>query len=56
METPPQRFSPRELVRLVYAPTLLHAAGYGMLAPAIPLYAQELDLPFGWIGLLVAVQ
>ena len=56
METPPKRFSPRELVRLVYAPTLLHAAGYGMLAPAIPLYAQELDVPFGWIGLLVAVQ
>ncbi len=52
----PQPFSRRRLVSSVYAPSLLHAAGYGMLVPAIPLYAQQLDVPLGLIGLLVAVQ
>ena len=49
-------FSRRQLISNVYAPTLLHAAGYGMLSPAIPLYAHQLDISLGLIGLLVAVQ
>lgn len=49
-------FSRRRLITSVYLPSLLHAAGYGMLGPAIPLYAQQLDVPLGLIGLLVAVQ
>lgn len=49
-------FRLRRLVRTVYAPSLLHAAGMGMLGPAIPLYALQLELPLGLIGLLMAVQ
>jgi len=52
--TEPFRLS--RLIPNVYAPSLLHAAGYGMLAPALPLYAQQLDVPLALIGLLVAVQ
>jgi len=52
--TDPFRLS--RLIPNVYAPSLLHAVGYGMLGPAIPLYAQQLGVPFAVIGLLVAVQ
>jgi len=49
-------FPLRRLIRTVYAPSLLHAAGIGMLGPAIPLFALQLDVPLGLIGLLMAVQ
>jgi MFS family permease len=49
-------FSRRRLIPSVYAPSLLHAAGFGMLAPAIPLYAQQLEVSLGLIGVLIAVQ
>jgi MFS family permease len=49
-------FRLRRLNRTVYAPCLLHAVGVGMLEPAIPLFALQLDVPLGLIGLLVAVR
>ena len=42
-------FQKRRLLRTVYAPTGLNAAGFGMLLPAIPLYASELDVAIGLI-------
>ena len=52
----PEPFSPRKLAAGVYVPSVLHAMGFGMLAPAIPLFAQELDVPLVLIGSLVAVR
>lgn len=49
-------FRPRQLIRSVYAPSLLYGIGSGMLLPAVPLYAHELDVPLGLIGLLASVQ
>ena len=54
--TAQEPFRPRSLIRTVYAPSLLHAAGYGMLAPAVPLFASQLDITFGLIGLIVSMQ
>ncbi len=53
---PDPPFRIRGLIRSVYLPSLLHATGYGMLAPALPLFARELDIDFGLIGLLVSMQ
>ena len=55
-ELPGSAYSSQGLIRNVYGPSLLHAAGYGMLAPAIPLFAQQLDVSVGLIGALVALQ
>jgi len=44
------------LVRGIYVPTVLHAVGYSMLAPALPLHARDLALSLGAIGLLSTVQ
>lgn len=51
-----ESFSTRPLIRSVYAPSLLHAIGFGMLGPAIPLFAQHLGMPLALIGLLVALR
>jgi MFS family permease len=55
-EPPGSAYSSQGLIRNVYGPSLLHAAGYGMLAPAIPLFATQLDVSVGLIGALVALQ
>ena len=55
-EPPSSPYSDQGLIRSVYGPSLLHAAGYGMLAPAIPLFADQLSISLGLIGALVAVQ
>ncbi len=55
-ESPGSPYSDQGLIRSVYGPSLLHAAGYGMLAPAIPLFADQLSISLGLIGALVAVQ
>ena len=55
-EPPGSSYSSQGLIRAVYGPSLLHAAGYGMLAPAIPLFADRLSVSVGLIGALVAVQ
>lgn len=55
-EPGPEPFRTRLLIRGVYAPSLMHAVGFGMLAPAIPLFARQLDVSFGMIGLLVSLQ
>jgi len=52
----PGRLALSVYVPSLHVPSLLHAAGYGMLAPAVPLYANALDVPVGWIGLLVSLQ
>ena len=44
------------MLRSAYLPTLIHAAGYSMLGPAVPLYASAQGLEVGLIGALVAVQ
>jgi len=51
-----QTFSPRQLIPAVYAPSLLHAVGAGMLGPALPLYAHELEISLLSIGMLAALQ
>ena len=51
-EPPSSPYSDQGLIRSVYGPSLLHAAGYGMLAPAIPLFADQLSVSLGLIGAL----
>ena len=58
MSRPPdsRSFRAGPLIRTVYAPSLLHAIGGGMLLPAIPLFAQELGISLGLIGMLASIQ
>ena len=51
-----QPASSRPLLLGVYGPAFLHAVGFGMLAPAIPLFAQHLGMSLVGIGALVALR
>ena len=55
-ESSDSSYASQSLFRSVYGPSLLHAAGYGMLVPAIPLFAAKLEVSIALIGALMAVQ
>jgi MFS family permease len=42
------------LILPLYLPGLLLSAAQGLILPVLPLFAQEFDAPFFWIGLVLA--
>ena len=49
-----QRLREHPLVLQVYLPFLIYAFSYAMLIPILPFYAGEFDVPYIWVGVLLA--
>ncbi|OGO15235.1 MAG: hypothetical protein A2Z14_08465 [Chloroflexi bacterium RBG_16_48_8] len=43
-----------QLILTLYLPTLILALCQGLLEPVIPLFAKDLDINYGLVGLVVA--
>jgi MFS family permease len=50
----PDTITRHPLILPLYLPALLLSAAQGLILPVLPLFAQEFDAPFFWIGLVLA--
>jgi MFS family permease len=49
-----QNHSPIQLLLAFYLPSVLFSIAFGILAPVLPVYADELTTLYAWVGVLLA--